>query len=132
MSTSLDSPVLELPVTRPVAPDPATEPRADRIVVKFGGELVFVRFSEIDWIEAQRDYVRFHAGPRTFLLRGTMNRLLERCAGTSLVRIHRSTIINTDRLQKLTPTQPGRYDAVLFDGTRLKVARTLYLPLLAR
>jgi two-component system LytT family response regulator len=99
-------------------------PRADeRITVKTAGEIYFLRPEEIDWIEAEGDYMKFHVGSQTHLMRETMSRLEARLDPRHFVRIHRSTIVNLDQVQKLSPSFVGEYTVVLRDGTKLKLSR---------
>jgi two-component system LytT family response regulator len=95
----------------------------DRILLKSSGEIIFLKASEIDWIEAEGDYVKFHVGARSHLMRGTMAALEDRLDPRRFMRIHRSTIINTDRLCKLSPSFEGEYLVVLRDGTKLRLSR---------
>lgn len=98
-------------------------PTSDRILVKSGGEIFFLKADEIDWIEASGDYMKFHAGGRTHLLRETMVRLEARLDQNRFIRIHRSTIVNIDRVRKLSPSFAGEYAVVLHDGSKLKLSR---------
>jgi len=95
----------------------------DRILLKSSGEIIFLKAAEIDWIEADGDYVKFHLGGRSHLMRGTMAALEARLDPVRFVRIHRSTIINTDRLRKMSPSFAGEYEVVLLDGTKLRMSR---------
>ncbi|QYM79406.1 LytTR family DNA-binding domain-containing protein [Horticoccus luteus] len=95
----------------------------DRILVKSAGEIFFLKASEIDWIEAEGDYMKFHVAGRAHLMRETMARLEARLDAEKFIRIHRSTIVNVDRLRKLTPAFGGEYVVVLQDGTKLKLSR---------
>ncbi len=110
-----------VPATAGTAPDEAVQ--RDRILLKSGGEIHFLKADEIDWIEAEGDYMKFHAGGRTHLLRETMARLEERLDGEKFIRIHRSTIVNIDRVKKLSPSFAGEYAVILHDGTKLKLSR---------
>ncbi len=101
----------------------ASETAADRILVKSSGEIFFLKAEEIDWIEADGDYMKFHGGGRTHLMRETMARLEARLDPRRFIRIHRSTIVNIDRLRKLSPSFAGEYAVVLHDGTKLKLSR---------
>jgi two-component system, LytTR family, response regulator len=107
------------------APQPAapTETVADRILLKSSGEIFFLKAEEIDWIEAEGDYMKFHVGGRTHLMRETMARLESRLDPKHFIRIHRSTIVNIDRLRKLSPSFAGEYAVILHDGTKLKLSR---------
>jgi two-component system LytT family response regulator len=95
----------------------------DRILLKSSGEIIFLKTGEIDWIEAEGDYVKFHVAGRAHLMRGTMAALEERLDASRFIRIHRSTIVNADRLRKLSPSFEGEYAVVLHDGTKLRLSR---------
>lgn len=103
-------------------PDPKAEGN-DRILIKSSGEIFFLKAEEIDWIEADGDYMKFHVGGRAYLMRETMARLEARLDSKRFVRIHRSTIVNIDRMRKLSPSFAGEYAVVLADGTKLKLSR---------
>lgn len=95
----------------------------DRILVKSSGEIFFLKSDEIDWIEAEGDYMKFHVSGRAHLMRETMARLEARLDGKHFIRIHRSTIVNINRVRKLSPSFAGEYTVVLVDGTKLKLSR---------
>ena len=95
----------------------------DRILIKSSGEIFFLKAEEIDWIEAEGDYMKFHVSGRTHLMRETMARLEARLDPKRFIRIHRSTIVNIDRLRKLSPSFAGEYAVILHDGTKLKLSR---------
>ncbi|MGD8868653.1 MAG: LytTR family DNA-binding domain-containing protein [Gemmatimonadales bacterium] len=95
-----------------------------RIMLKTGGRVTFLRVEEIDWIEAEGDYVRLHAGGSRHLLRDTMKRLEGQLDPSRFVRTHRSTIVNLDRIKELHPLFHGDYLIVLKDGTELKLSRS--------
>lgn len=101
---------------------PAAETN-DRILVKSSGEIFFLKAEEIDWIEAEGDYMKFHVSGKTHLMRDTMARLEARLDPKKFIRIHRSTIVNADRMRKLSPSFAGEYAVVLQDGTKLKLSR---------
>jgi two-component system LytT family response regulator len=109
--------------TEKAAPPKADESGAERILVKSSGEILFLKPDEIDWIEAEGDYVKFHVAGRSHLMRETMVRLEARLDPKRFVRIHRSTIVNLDRLRKLSPSFLGEYAVILHDGTKLKLSR---------
>jgi two-component system LytT family response regulator len=103
---------------------PADEERpGERIQQKSSGEIFFLKADEIDWIEAEGDYMKFHVSGRTHLMRETMARLEARLDARRFIRIHRSTIVNLDRVRKLSPAFAGEYAVVLHDGTKLKLSR---------
>jgi two-component system LytT family response regulator len=104
--------------------DPTAEGDATRVAVKTEHGVTFVRTDTIDWIEAARDHVRLHAGPDTFVLRRTLSSMLETLDARRFVRIHRSAVVNVDRIVELQPFFHGEFIAVLKNGRRLKVSRT--------
>ncbi|HEU5209085.1 MAG TPA: LytTR family DNA-binding domain-containing protein [Longimicrobiales bacterium] len=97
--------------------------RADRIAVKEGGRIVFLRTAEIDWIGAEGNYARLHVGKRSHLMRETMTSLENRLDSSRFLRIHRSTIVNVDAIAELEPLFQGDYVVILRDGTRLTSSR---------
>jgi len=99
------------------------QPRTDRIVVKSGGRLFFLRVDEIDWVEASGNYVRLHVGTTSHLLRETMNAIEGRLDPEKFFRIHRSRIVNIERIQEMQPWLNGEYAVVLRTGTRLTLSR---------
>lgn len=102
---------------------PAAERPGERILVRSSGEILFLKPEEIDWIEAEGDYMKFHVAGRSHLMRETMARLEARLDPARFVRIHRSTIVNIDRVRKLSPSFAGEYAVILQDGTKLKLSR---------
>ena len=97
--------------------------RLDRLVVKSGGRVFFLRTEEIDWIEAAGNYVRLHLGEESHLFRETMNGMESRLDSRRFVRIHRSRIVNTERIKELQPWFNGEYVVILRNGTRLTLSR---------
>jgi two-component system, LytTR family, response regulator len=97
--------------------------RLDRLVVKSGGRVFFLRTDEIDWIEAAGNYVRLHLGEESHLFRETMNGMEGRLDTRRFVRIHRSRIVNTERIKELQPWFNGEYVVILRNGTRLTLSR---------
>ncbi len=95
----------------------------ERLVVRSGGRVFFLRTDEIDWVEAASNYVRIHAGADSHLLRETMNGIETRLDPEKFLRIHRSTIVNIDRVAELQPWFHGDYAVTLRDGTRLTLSR---------
>jgi two-component system LytT family response regulator len=95
----------------------------DRLLVKSGGKVTLLRASEIEWIDAEGDYVRIHVGKTWHLLRETMKNLEGQLDGARFVRIHRSTIVNLEKVKELQPFFRGEYVVVLHDGTTLKLSR---------
>ena len=109
--------------TAAAAPAAPAAPYSDRLVVKSSGRVFFLRSEEIDWVEAADYYVKLHAGGKTHLLRETMNALEERLDPRKFFRVHRSAIVNLDRIRELQPYFRGEHVLILQDGTRLKLSR---------
>jgi two-component system LytT family response regulator len=98
-------------------------PKTDRLVVKSGGRLFFLRADEIDWIEAAGNYVRLHVGNQSHLLRETMTAIEARLDPERFFRIHRCRIVNVERIQEMQPWLNGEYSVVLRTGARLTLSR---------
>ncbi len=100
------------------------EPQAPgRLAVKAGGRVVFLKFEDIDWVEAADNYVTLHVGTETHMLRETMNRLEARLPAAKFIRISRSTIVNLERIKELQPLFHGDYVVILRNGTKLTLSR---------
>lgn len=97
--------------------------RVERLVIKSGGRVFFLRVGELDWIEAQGNYARLHVGRESHLLRETMKALESRLDPEGFVRIHRSVIVNVDRILELHPSFHGEYVITLVGGHRLTSSR---------
>jgi two-component system LytT family response regulator len=95
----------------------------DRIPVKTHGRVMIVNVAEIDWVEADGDYVSVHVGAKSWLLRETIAAAEARLALSGFVRIHRSTLVNICRVRELLPLSKGEFTVVLRDGTELKLSR---------
>jgi two-component system, LytTR family, response regulator len=95
-----------------------------RLMIKAAGRVLFIRTEEIDWIEAYDNYLRLHVSGRAHLLRQTMNELEASLNPAQFARIHRSTIVNLDRIKELHPHFNGDYLVILHDGTELKLSRS--------
>ncbi|MET0645674.1 MAG: LytTR family DNA-binding domain-containing protein [Pyrinomonadaceae bacterium] len=95
-----------------------------RFEVKARGRIVLLPADEIDWIAAASNYVELHVGKETHLVRDSLGRLEERLDPARFARVHRSTIINRDRVAELSPLFNGDYALYLRDGTRLTLSRT--------
>jgi two-component system, LytTR family, response regulator len=101
----------------------ARERYPPRFLVRSSGEMYFVRAADIDWVDAQGNYVRLHAAGRTHLVRDTMKEFAAKLDPALFVRIHRSAIVNIDRVARLEPYGHGEYVITLRDGTRLTSSR---------
>jgi two-component system LytT family response regulator len=97
--------------------------KADRFVIKGAGQVIFVNVAEIDWIEAADYYACLHVRSKTHLLRRRMSDLERELDQAMFCRIHRSTIVNLNRIQGLEVNASGEYEVVLDTGTRLALSR---------
>lgn len=95
-----------------------------RLVVPSGHRNIFVRTEHIDWIEAERNYVRLHIGGKAHLLRENLTHIASTLDPAMFCRIHRSTIVNIDRIQSVEALFHGEYQVVLQDGTKLTSGRS--------
>ena len=97
--------------------------RLERIVVKSSGEVCFLKASEIDWIEAADYYACLHVGGKNHLLRRSLAELEEDLDPNMFCRVHRSSIVNLDRVQRLKVAEDGEYEILLNNGTRVRLSR---------
>jgi len=96
----------------------------NRISVKNKNIIKIIPVAEIDWIEAQGDYVCIHVNDEKFLLRDSLNALENKLNPEVFIRIHRSSIVNIEKVEKLKSNEHGDYELFLKDGTKLKMSRT--------
>lgn len=95
-----------------------------RLVVKDADRFVLVKTEEIDWIGSAGEYANLHARKSAFLVRMAISDLEAKLDSRHFVRIHRSTIVNLDRIREIQPRSHGDYDVLLHDGTVLRLSRT--------
>jgi two-component system LytT family response regulator len=95
----------------------------DRLAVRDARRVTFFKPEEIDWIEAEGNYLRLHAGKKSHLLRQTMQTAEARLASKKFLRISRSTLVNLERVREWQPLFHGDSLVTLEDGTRLTVTR---------
>jgi two-component system LytT family response regulator len=95
----------------------------ERLVIKSGGRVFFLDTDDIDWIEAEGNYVSVHTGKKSHLLRETISSLEAQLDPKKFLRIHRSSIIKIDRIKELQPWFHGEYRVILLDGTQLTLSR---------
>jgi two-component system LytT family response regulator len=95
----------------------------ERLIVKSGGRVFFVRSDEIDWVEASGNYVKLHTRNEAYLLRESMKNMEAKLDPKTFVRIHRSAIVNIDSIKELEPWFHGEYIVIMRDGTRLTASR---------
>jgi two-component system LytT family response regulator len=103
------------------APEPVGFPR--RFLVKGDGQMYFVAVDDVDWIEAYGNYVRLHVGKGVHLIRETLGNIERKLDPTRFARVHRSSIVNLDRVARMDLWGAGDYVVLLKDGTKLKLSR---------
>jgi len=94
-----------------------------RLAVRSAGKTVFVDVEDVDWLEAAENYVQLHAGRAGHLIHVTMNTLEKSLDPETFVRIHRSVIVNVNRIKELQPALHGEYTITLTNGVRLQSGR---------
>ena len=97
---------------------------AARLAVKARGRTVVLLTDEIDWVGAADNYLELHAGQNSYVVRETMGQLQSKLDPRKFVRIHRSTLVNVERVKELHPLFAGDQVVVLHDGTKLQISRT--------
>ena len=95
----------------------------ERLLLKSSGRIYFVKTEEIDWIESAGNYAKLHVGQQTHLLRETMSGLEESLNPENFLRIHRSCIVNIDRVKELHPLFSGDYVVIMNDKRELTLSR---------
>lgn len=96
----------------------------DRLVIKTNERVFVIKTDEVDWIEAEGNYVRIHFGKQSSLIRETLGSLAGQLDPKIFVRIHRSQIVNIDRVQELQPWSHRDYRIILRNGTQLTLSRS--------
>ncbi len=95
----------------------------ERIPIRSNGRILLLKTEEIDWIEAEHNYVRLHTKTATHLIRETMNALEAKLSPRRFRRIHRSSIVNMDRIHEIQPWFRGDAIVVLDNGQKLTASR---------
>jgi PAS domain S-box-containing protein len=95
-----------------------------RLMVKAAGRIHFLEVEQIDWIEAAGNYVEVHVGSKSHLLRETLNGLEAKLDPYGFLRLHRSAIVNVERIKELQPRSCGDYQVILQDDTQLTLSRS--------
>ena len=98
--------------------------RNGRIPIKRDGRVNFVRVDDIDWVEADGDVLRLHAGRDSHTVRETMAQIEAKLPAPPFLRIHRSLIVNVERVREVQPWFKGDYVLILHDGTKLRSGRS--------
>lgn len=102
---------------------PANGVPLQRLAIRSGKKVFFLRPDEIDWIEAEGNSVRIRSGAESHVLKMSISALELQLDGSLFVRIHRSTIVNLERVRWLEPAAHGNYRVILHDGTQLVMSR---------
>lgn len=95
----------------------------ERIVIKSIGKISIVAVDDIDWIEAERDYVKLYTPEKNYLLRERISALEEKLDPAKFIRIHRSTIVRIERIRELRPLVNGDHIVILRNGRQLSLSR---------
>ncbi len=99
------------------------QPYRERLLVKSAGKITFLKTAEIEWIEATGNYAKLHTATGRHVIRSSMTALEERLDPERFARIHRSTIVNLDRVKEIQPWFKGESVVLLHDGTSLSLSR---------
>ncbi|SPE31444.1 Two component transcriptional regulator, LytTR family [Candidatus Sulfopaludibacter sp. SbA3] len=100
-----------------------TPPGNDRLTIKVNGRVVILKTGDVDWVEAAGVYVELHAGKKVYLHRASITEMEGQLVSARFVRIHRSTLVNLDRVRELRPATHGEFHVLLSDGRELKLSR---------
>ena len=95
----------------------------ERLAIKSSGRVIFLKTDDIDWIEADDNYVSLHVGAEAHLHRETMSAITEKLSSKKFLRISRSTIVNVERIKELQPLFHGEYVVILRNGAKLTLSR---------
>jgi two-component system LytT family response regulator len=104
-------------------PVPAGPEPAERVVLKTGSDLHFIKTADIIWVESQADFVKVHTTGAAQLVRETLQNLEQRVDPARFLRIHRSSLVNLDHVRKVTPALYGDYIVLMSDDTKLRLSR---------
>ena len=96
---------------------------SDRLVVRQGGTVHLLKVSEVDWVESARNYVKIHCGPHVYTMRETLSNFEEKLDPERFLRIHRSTLVNIDRIRRIEPGYGSESRLELDNGTKLVISR---------
>jgi two-component system LytT family response regulator len=97
---------------------------SDRLVVRSGGKVVFLRASEVEWIEAAANYIKLYSQQRVFTVREKISSLEDSLPAGKFMRIHRSVIVNLSMVQEIQPCGGGEFVVILRNGRELPLGRT--------
>ena len=95
----------------------------ERLIIKADGRISFLNTRDVDWIEADDKYVHLHINKTAHMVRQTLSALESQLDPRKFLRVHRSAIVNVDRIKELHPLFNGEHTIVLEDGTKLTLSR---------
>jgi two-component system LytT family response regulator len=95
----------------------------DRVIIKADGRISFLNTREIDWVEADDKYVHLHTRDGARMVRQTLSGLETELDPKKFVRIHRSAIVNIERIKELQPLFNGEHSVLLENGAKLTLSR---------
>jgi two-component system LytT family response regulator len=110
-------------IIEPGSQPPAAGRYVRRLTVKDGRRFLLLKVEDVDWIEAASNYVELHARGRSYLIRMTLTELYDTLDPAMFARIHRSTIVNLDRVKEITLGDGGDFVVWLQDGEGLRLSR---------
>ena len=96
---------------------------SDRLVVRQGGTVHLLKVDEVDWVESARNYVKIHCGSQVFTMRETLSNFESKLDPDRFLRIHRSTLVNIDRIRRIEPGYGSESRLELDNGTKLVISR---------
>jgi two-component system LytT family response regulator len=111
-------------LTRPESAPRAVAPNAMRLAFRLPSQILFVRPEQVEWVAAEGNYCRVHAGGKTVLVREMLSAVEQRLDPAQFIRVHRSAIINVESIQKISVDKQGRYSVILRSGTTVPVGST--------
>lgn len=101
----------------------SAESFATRILVRGRGRMTILSAADIEWVQAADNYIEIHSGGRSYLLRQTMQEFERKLDPATFFRVHRSVIVNLDRVRELRPHDHGEATAILLSGAQVAVSR---------
>jgi two-component system LytT family response regulator len=96
----------------------------DKLAIKDGGETTLVEMKDIDWVDAAGDYMCVHENDKTHVMRITMKQLEDKLDPARFQRVHRSTIVNLERVKKVCSHMNGEFYLVLHNDSQVKMSRS--------
>lgn len=94
-----------------------------KLLVKQNKKLFFVPVNKIDWFESSGNYVKIHAGEKSYMIRSSLKALENKLHPRKFLRIHNSIIVNVDSIKEIEPWFTGDYEVTLHTGDKLKMSR---------